>query len=72
MSTKATQKLGNKESDRMSSVGTSAVYKAEKTRSEIRVALTNDEDLINKVHDFIFSGDPEAVSPLQEIRDANL
>ena len=70
MSKKATQALGNKESDRLSNAGASKVYKAEKLAKEIRHEM--DEDGVkDAVMDFIFGGNPEAVSPLQEIRDAN-
>lgn len=71
MSSKATQKLGNKESDRLANAGTSTLYKVKKERSEIRNAL-DDENTLEAVRAYIFSKDPEAINPLQEIRDANL
>jgi len=63
-------KDANKESDRLTAAGNSAVYKAEKLKSEIKEAL-KDPEMKQAVMDFIFSGDPEAESPLAEIRSKN-
>lgn len=71
MGSKTTVKLGNKESDRLTSASTRLIYRLEKERIEIRNALDNTNTL-EAVRDYIFSKDPEAVNPLQEIREANL
>ncbi len=55
------------EVDKLTSVENSALTKATKHRSAIASAMT-DKDMQKKVMDFIFSGDPEAVSPLDEVR----
>ena len=63
-------KDGNKLSDRMSSLGSSKVYKAEKLRKEIQEEMKKD-GVKEAVMAYIFDGNPDSVSPLQEIRDAN-
>jgi len=60
----------HKENDRMTSLGSSAVYKEYKLRDAISKEMEKD-GVREAVLDFIFSGDPEAVTPLQEIRDAH-
>ncbi len=67
-STKTSVKNSLKELDRISNVGTSKVLKMNKDREIIREELSED-GMTQKVMDFIFDGDPESVSPLQEIRD---
>jgi hypothetical protein len=68
-STKTSVKNGLKELDRISNAGTSKVLKTEKLNVVVRAAL-EDKDLKQAVMDYIFDGNPESVSPLQEIRDA--
>jgi hypothetical protein len=60
----------NKEADRFSSAGSSAVYKAERLRVAIAEAMKED-GMKEAVMEYIFSGDSDAVSPLEEIRKAN-
>jgi len=60
----------NKEADKFSAAGSSAVYKAARLRSAIFDELQK-EGVKEAVMDFIFNGNPDAVSPLAEIRKAN-
>ena len=69
MAIKSSIAIGNKESDKLSTAGISVVYKANKLREAIKTAMKDDVNMKKAVHKFIFSGDPEAISPLQEIRN---
>ncbi len=60
----------NKEADRFASAGNSAVYKAQRLSKAITEELKKD-GVKEAVLDYIFGGDPDAVSPLAEIRKAN-
>jgi len=60
----------NKEADKFSSAGNSAVYKAEKLRKAISDEMAKD-GVKEAVMAYIFSNDPDAVSPLAEIRKEN-
>ena len=60
----------HKESDRLSAAGTRAVYRAEKLKREIKEEMSKD-GVKEAVMAYIFDGNPDSVSPLQEIRDAN-
>jgi hypothetical protein len=60
----------HKESDRMTSLGNSVIYKMGKKRDAIAKELEKD-GVKEAVMAYIFSGDPEAISPLQEIHDAH-
>ena len=68
MSTKV--KNANKELDRMNSMGSSKIYRAEKLKKEISEEMKK-EGVKEAVMDYIFGGDPDAVSPLEEIRKEN-
>ena len=63
-------KAANKEADGITRAGLSAVYKREKLRGAIKEAM-QDPAMKQAVTDYIFNGDPDAVSPLAEIRKAN-
>jgi len=68
-STKTSVKKGLKEIDRISNAGTAKVFRVEKERAIIGEAMS-DENLKNKVLEWIFDGDYTTASPLQEIRDS--
>lgn len=58
----------NKESDRLTAASNKALYEHETLKAKIKEAMTYKET-VRLVKEFIFSGDPEAVSPLQHLRD---
>jgi len=60
----------NKEADKFTSAGSRAVYKAEKLQKEITEELRKD-GVKEAVMEYIFDGNPDSVSPLQEIRNNN-
>jgi len=60
----------NKEADKFTSAGSSAVYKAQRLNKAISEEMKKD-GVREAVMDYIFGGDPDAVSPLAEIRKAN-
>jgi hypothetical protein len=63
-------KKANAENDKVARAGLSNVYKAEKLRAAVAEAMKED-GMKEAVMEYIFSGDPDAVSPLEEIRKAN-
>ena len=60
----------NKEADNFTSAGSSAVYKTQRLNKAISEEMKKD-GVREAVMDYIFGGDPDAVSPLAEIRKAN-
>jgi len=60
----------HKESDRLSAAGTAAVYRVDKMQKAVKAEMQK-EGVKEAVMAYIFSGDPEAISPLQEVRDTN-
>lgn len=60
----------NKESDKLSSLGSSAVYRAERLRLAIKEEMAI-EGVKEAVMDYIFDGNPDSVSPLAEVRKEN-
>ena len=57
----------NKESDKFTSMGTSAVNRAIKIRDKISTEMKKD-GMKEAVMEFLFSKDPDAVSPLDHLR----
>ena len=55
------------EVDKMNRAGDAALYRAKEISAGIKEAMS-EEGMKEKVMEFIFSGDPEAESPLAEIR----
>jgi len=60
----------NKEADKFTSAGSSVVYKAQRLSKAISEEMKKD-GVREAVMEYIFGGDPDAVSPLAEIRKAN-
>jgi hypothetical protein len=57
----------NKEADELTRAGNAALYKAQKEQAAVSEAM-KDPETKKAVMDFIFSKDPDAVSPLDSIR----
>jgi len=47
------------------------VYKQEKLSNAIKQAFLDDKELKGAVMDYIFSGNPDEISPLKSVRDTN-
>jgi len=62
-------KKANAENDKVARAGLSNVYKAEKLKNAVSEAMKED-GMKEAVMDYIFGGDADAVSPLQEVRDS--
>lgn len=58
----------HEESDALHRAAVAALYKKQKEAAEVKDALSKDPELMQKVKDYIFSGDPDAESPLEFIR----
>ena len=64
------EKDADKINDRMSNLGTSAVYRDEKLKKAIKEAM-NKDGMKEAVMAYIFDGNPDSENPLKEIRDEN-
>ena len=57
----------NKEADKFNSIGSSRVQQSAKTRKAVQAEMKKD-GVRQATLDYIFGGNPDAVSPLQEVK----
>ena len=56
------------ELDRGTSLGLSAIHKIEKERNAVRKAIAKEPEILEDLMVYIFDGNPESISPLEEVR----